>query len=283
MRTILGTIALEPNRWTGKRNPQFTLCELLPLVKKAGFDKIEIWQWHVSGRYLLDIREARSRAEDLGITFPYIGVYPAFLLEGPEQREEQRIQADILDKAEILGTPSFKIILGGGLKGSTATAEQIALTAERFGQWYGMVRARGITITVELHANTIFDPVECGITFMQRCPELDFSICYQPYGGMDTDSAMALADRFAGRISHMHLQATQPKEQGGKLCLLAEARIDFRKLIPHILRRNPRTSMTLEFVKGSIQDDQPFDIQLALANARLDGMFVDAVLKESGL
>ncbi len=283
MRAILGTIALEPNRWTGKRNPQFTLCELLPLVKNAGFDKIEAWQWHVSGRYLMDMREARSRADDLGITFPYIGVYPSFLLEGPERREEERIQADVLDKAEILGAPALKIMLGFGLKGSTATAEQVALTAERFGKWYGAAQARGISMAVELHANTIFDPVECGIAFMQRFPELDFSICYQPYGGMDTAGAMALADLFAGRISHMHLQATQPKEQGGKLCLLAEAHLDFRKLIPHILRRNPKTSMTLEFVKGSIQDDRLFNIHTALANARLDGLFVDSVLEESGL
>jgi sugar phosphate isomerase/epimerase len=283
MRAILGTIALEPNRWTGKRNPHFSLLDLLPLVQEAGFDKLEVWQWHVSGRCLRDMREVRAMADDRGVTFPYIGVYPSFVLEGPEGREEERIQADILDKAEILGAPALKIMLGAGLKGSAATADQIALTAERFGKWYRAARARGISMAAELHGNTLFDPVECGIAFMKQFPELDFSICYQPYDFADTAKALALADQFAGRVSHMHLQAPRPKDDGGRYALLEEARLDYRKLIPHILRRNPGATMTLEFVKDCIQDGRPFDIQPVLANARQDGQFVDRVLQEAGL
>ncbi|MFO7535462.1 MAG: TIM barrel protein [Kiritimatiellia bacterium] len=283
MRVILGTIALEPNRWTGKRNPRFSLLELLPLVKEAGFDKLEVWQWHVSGGYVRDMREARTRADDLGVTFPYIGVYPSFVLEGPEGREEERLRADILDKAEILGTSALKIMLGSGLKGSAATADQVALTAERFGNWYRAARARDISLAAELHSNTLFDPVECGIAFMNQFPELDFSICYQPYDFADTANALALADRFAGRISHMHLLAPRPKEEGGRYALLEEARLDYRTLIPHILRRNPTATMTLEFVKECVQDNPSFDLQPVLANARLDALFVERVLKEAGL
>lgn len=283
MRAILGTIALEPNRWTGKRNPRYSLLELLPLVKEAGFDKLEVWQWHASGRYVRDMREVRAKADELGVTFPYIGVYPSFILEGPEGREEERVQADVLDKAEILGAPALKIMLGAGLKGSAATADQVARTAERFGNWFRAAKARGISMAAELHGNTLFDPVECGVAFMKQYPELDFSICYQPYDFADTDKAVALADQFAGRISHIHLQAPQPKERGGQYDLLEEARLDYRKLIPHILRRNPKATMTLEFVKDCIQNDRPFDIQPVLANARLDGLFVERVLKEAGL
>lgn len=283
MRAILGTIALEPNRWTGKRNPRYSLLELIPLAHAHGFDKLEVWQWHASTRYLKDMREAKAKADELGVTFPYIGVYPSFILEGLDAREEERIQADILDKAEILGTPALKIMLGVGLKGSAATPAQVRLTADRFGKWFRDARARGITMAVELHGGTMFDPVDKGVEFMRQFPELDFSICYQPYDFTDTAKALALADLFAGRITHIHLQAPQPRDKGGLYDLLEEGGLDYRKILPHILRRDPRASMTLEFVKDCIQNNRPFDIQPVLENARRDGQFVDRVLAEAGL
>lgn len=283
MRAILGTIALEPNRWTGKRNPRFSLQEIVPLAREYGFDKLEVWQWHASNPYLRDLREVRAAADGLGVTFPYIGVYPAFILQGADAREEERIQADILDKAEILGTSALKIMLGVGLKGSAATPDQVRLTADRFGRWFRAAKERGIAMAAELHGGTLFDPVEAGIAFMRQYPDLDFSICYQPYDFTDTPKAMALADLFAGRIGHIHLQAPAPKDKGGPFALLEEGVLDFRKLLPHILRRNPRATMTLEFVKDCIPADGHFDVRHVLENARRDAGFVDRVLAEAGV
>ncbi len=283
MKAILGTVALEPNRWTGKRNPKYSLMELLPLVSSYGFDKLEVWQWHVSTRYLKEIREVKAKADEQGLSFPYIGVYPSFILEGLERREEERIQADVLDKAEVLGTRTLKIMLGVGLKGSAATPELVEQTAERFDAWFREAKSRGISMTAELHAHTMFDPVDCGIAFMKRFPGLDFSICYQPYDFTDTPKALALADQFAGKISHIHLQAPQVKDKGGKYDLLEEAALDYKTIIPHILRRNPNATMTLEFVKECIQNDGPFNITPVLENARRDGLFVEKVLNDLGI
>ncbi len=88
----------------------------------------------------------------------------------------------------------------------------------------------------------------------------------------------ALANRFAGRITHMHLQAPQPKERGGMYDLLEDARLDYRTLLPHILRRNPGATMTLEFVKDCIQHGGPFDAARVLANARRDAEFVEGIV-----
>jgi sugar phosphate isomerase/epimerase len=283
MHAILGTIALEPNRWTGKRNPRYSLLELIPLAHSHGFDKLEVWQWHASTRFLKDMREAKAKADELGVTFPYIGVYPSFILAGIDAREEERIQADILDKAEILGTRALKIMLGVGLTGAAATPAQVRQTADRFGKWFRDAKGRGISMAVELHGSTMFDPVEKGIEFMRQYPELDFSICFQPYDFTDTAKALTLADQFAGRITHIHLQAPHPGGKGGQYDLLEEGALDYRKLLPHILRRNPGASMTLEFVKDCVQNEQPFDIQPVLENARRDGQFVDRVLAESGM
>ena len=113
---------------------------------------------------------------------------------------------------------------------------------------------------------------------MADYPEIDFTICYQPYDFIDVDKALALADQFAGRISHIHLQAPQSPERGGMYELLEEGTMDYRRLLPHIMQANPGATMTLEFVKDCIQNDRPFDIAPVLASARRDAEFVESVL-----
>ncbi len=273
---ILGTIALEPNRWTGRRNPRYTLQELMPLARAKGFHQLEVWQWHICNPFLAEAREIRGQADELGISFPYIGVYPRFHLDGPDAREEARLQEDILDKAEVLGTPALKIMLAVGVKGAEATEEQLRTIGQRFAHWYQNARARGITMVAELHAATLFDPPEVGQAFLDRFPEFDVGICYQPYDFTDTEKAMALADRFRDRIRHLHLQAPRPDRKG--YAFLEECPLDYHRLLPHILRNNPRTTLTLEFVKGCVGEDGPFTLNHVLTNAQRDAAFVESVL-----
>lgn len=283
MRPILASLVLDNNRWSRFKDPKMDLLDLLPAIADAGFDKIEAWQYHLTPRSLAATQAIREKADELGISFPYIGVYPSFHQDGAPGREQARFQADILDKAEILGTKTLKIMLNVWLKGSDATPEQIRLIAHNFGAWYREAKSRGISMCVELHGGTLFDPVEVGEQFMRDYPELDFTICYQPYDFNDTDKAIALADRFTGRITHIHLQAPQPPERGGMYDLLEDCPLDYRRLLPYILRANPGATMTLEFIKDCIQPDRPFDITPILANARRDAAFVEGILHEAGL
>lgn len=279
MRAILGSITLDPKRWTPFKDPGIDLLDMLPRIREYGFDKLEVWQWHVTTRCLAAVRAMKEAGDALGISFPYIGVYPWFIREGIDWREQERLLADVLDKAEVLGTPMLKIMLGVGLRGGDATPEQARLTLDRFAGWYRDARARGIGMCVELHGGTMFDPIDCGVRLMEEHPELDFTICYQAFDFEDTAGALALADRFAGRISHIHLQAPQSPERGGMYELLEEGTLDYRRLLPHILRANPGATMTLEFVKECIQHDRPFDVTPVLENARRDADFVEDICK----
>ena len=232
----------------------------------------------MTNRRIPAVREIRARADELGVTFPYVGVYPIFIATGLEAGEQERIQTDILDKAEVLGTGMLKIMLGCGLRGADASPEQVSLTADRFGVWYRQARDRGIRMCVELHGGTMFDPVEAGEAFMRDHPELDFTICFQAMDFTDTDATIALADRFAGRITHVHLQAPQAPERGGMYDLLEEGTLDYRRVLPHIFRSDPGATMTLEFVKDCIQHDPPFDLAPVLASARRDAEFVERIV-----
>jgi sugar phosphate isomerase/epimerase len=275
MSLILATIALEPNRWTRYHEPASDVIELLPLIREAGFDQLEVWQWHLTTRCLAAVRDLKARGDELGISFPYIAAYPSFIAEGLEAREQEGVQADVLDKAAVLGTRCLKIMLGAGARGGDLTSAQLELTAQRFGRWYREAKARGIAMCAELHGGTLFDPIEAGEAFMREHPELDFSICYQPIDFNDLGDSLELAQRFAGRITHIHLQA--PQGDGG-YALLEEGQLDLRRLLPPILEENPNATMTLEFVKECIQPDRPFDPAPALANARRDAEYVEAVI-----
>ena len=75
MRSILATIALEPRRWSPPpRFAAMSLHYLLPHIAAAGFDKIEVWQWHISRQELEEVRLMREQADALGVSIPYIGV-----------------------------------------------------------------------------------------------------------------------------------------------------------------------------------------------------------------
>jgi sugar phosphate isomerase/epimerase len=279
MRTILATIALEPNRWTRDRVPANDIQALLPAIRAAGFEKLEVWQWHVTRRPLAQVRDIKVLGDALGVSFPYIAAYPRFLDEGMAALEQERIQAAILDCAEVLGA-NLKIMLGAGARGGDMTAAQVALTAERFGGWYRDAKSRGIAMCAELHGNTLFDPIEAGEAFMRSYPALDFSICYQPIDFSDLESSLALAAHFADRISHIHLQAPLP---GGGFAPLAESRIDLRRLLPPLLHVNPNATLTLEFVEGCIQNGDGFDSDQVLHNARRDADFVERLLLDFGI
>ncbi|NQU10138.1 TIM barrel protein [bacterium] len=279
MPLILATVALEPNRWSADHHPAGRLLELLGPVRAAGFDQLEVWQWHATTPSLAALREIRARADQLGVRFPYLAAYPKFHLDGEDARAEEHTQQELLERAEILGCRALKIMLGAGLKGGDATPEQLTLTADQFGRWYQAGKDRGLAMCAELHGNTMFDPVEAGERFLAEHPELDFTICFQARDFTDTAGALALADRFAGRISHIHLQAPHGRHGGGGYDLLADGTLDYRRVLPHVLSKNPDATMTLEFVKDCLQPAGSFDLDRVLANARQDQEFVEKILQ----
>lgn len=272
-RAILGSIALEPRRWTSiPRYPAMTLHYLLPHIVKAGFSRVEAWQWHVTQPTLDELKIIREQADELAVTFPYIGVYPSFHMEdGPDAEAQHQICMDLIKRAGILGTKGFKIMLGNR-RGSEITPEEQERHDRRFSKWYRACADHGIRIYAELHGGTLFDPWEYGKNWLDNHPELDLSICFQPFDFTNLDVTLALADIFAGKIGHIHLQA--PGKNG--YTLLKDCPLDYTVLLSKILRDNPTATMTLEFVRDCIQSG-PFDLSLPLNSARMDAAFVEAV------
>ena len=274
MRSILATIALEPRRWVRPRIPAMTLHYLLPHIAAAGITQVEAWQWHVSRLDLEDAALVRKTADELGITFPYIGVYPSFHLpDGPDAVAARAERFGLIERARILGCSRFKIMLGMR-KASEITEEEMARHNERFAEWYGACTAVGIRLVTELHGGTLFDPWEKGAEWMAAHPEFDMGICYQPYDFSDPKKALELAAVFSGKIEHIHLQSPVAN---GAYSLLADSPLNYAALLPAIMARNPKATMTIEFVKDCVQTGA-FQLASVVQNAREDALFVEKVL-----
>ena len=252
-----------------------TLHYLLPHIAAAGFDRIEAWQWHVSGATHDELDVICGLAQSLGITMPYMAVYPAFHLEdGPEAEQAQAALFDLIERAGVLGVGAFKIMLGSR-KGSEITEQETERHDRRFGEWYAACREAGIDIVAELHGGTLLDPYEVGKQWIDDHPEFEIGICYQPYDFLDPAAAVALADEFRGKIRHVHLQGRAA--DSGAFCLLADSPLDYATLLPRLICDNGSPSMTLEFVKDCIQGDVPFDLGHVLRSAQDDADFVERV------
>lgn len=282
MEILINTIALEPNRWTAKKIPHFSLKDLMQPIKDAGFEDVEVWQHHLTHTNIDDIRDIWKQADRMGLRFRVVGVYPVLHLDGEEALREERAQMDVIEKAVILGAPLMKIF-AGTIRGAEITPQQRLLTAEHLKDWQIVAKENGLTICIELHGNTLFDPVEVGEAFLAEYPGLDIGICYQPYDFTDTAAAVALAERFRGKIMHVHLQGRRRTADGGmEFCLLEEAEIDYRQLLPVILEGNEAVSCGIEFVKGCTAPAEHFQVDLVLENAVRDAEFIRSIVGANG-
>ena len=284
VNVTLNTIALEPNRFTSEKIPHLDITELLPKIADAGFTAIEMWQFHISGKTLDEVKAVRQLGDSMGLSFPVIGAYPLFHLEGEDAEKEKAIQMGLIERAEILGSPLIKMFLGK-IKGSEITPEQIQLTEERLRSWTTAAKARNIRFCAELHDKTLFDPEETGEAFLARNPDLEMAVCYQPYDFQSTNAGLALADRFAGRIIHVHLQGHGPDKEypipwGQNLCSLEESAIDYSRLLPRINKANPGVTYGIEFVRGGMGPAEELDYDVALAEALRDKLFAEAILNK---
>ncbi|MCZ7648530.1 MAG: TIM barrel protein [Planctomycetota bacterium] len=275
MRTLLNSIALEPNRWTKDKIPRFDLAdELLPRIAKAGFTRIEVWQHHVSEKSLDEVRAVAARGKDLGLNFPVVGAYPNFHLEGELAERARRYNHELLERAKLLGARWIKCFLGR-VKASEITPEQLERTTKHAGEWVAAGQALGFRFSAELHGGTMFDPFECGEAYLAEHPEWEMRYCFQPYDMTDTGASLALIERLGARIVHAHFQGRNA--QG--FCRLAEADIDYDRVVKALAQANPEFLPSIEFVKhGFVKEGEPFDFDAALSDALADAEFIEARL-----
>lgn len=278
MRTLLNTIAIEPNRWTKEKVPARDLIELLPAIKAAGFERLEAWQFHFSGKSNDEIKALRDAAGQNGLDFTIAGVYPVFHLEGDEASAARREMYGVLDRAALLGVKWVKFFFGR-VAAREITPRQLELTNSRAHAWinYGR-REHGLSFCAELHGGTLFDPFEFGRKYIATNRDLDLKVCWQPYGGDDLERCLRIIHDLGPEIVHAHFQ---PSNAQGR-CLLPEAVLDYRQIVPALQVANPQFMPSIEFVPGGFETaEKPFSLDVALSDAAADAAWIDSLLSSA--
>jgi len=270
MDLLLNTIALDPNRWTADKIPYYTLDRLLPHIAGTPFKKLEVWQHHVSHASDDDIQWYRHLADDLGLTFSILGLYPRLHLEDHARDHEMNSVQHLLDVAGVLGARLIKIF-PGNLGTEVVTDAEYDRSIAFMQAMARRAAAANLTITCETHANTLCDTRNACLRFLRDVNAKNVKACYQPYDFIDTAQAIVDYEALAEHIIHVHYQGRKNDE----MALLKNADLDYNVLTNALLAQGFDGYLCIEFVKGCVvPTPAEFDLMRVLNNARRDEQFI---------
>ena len=273
MEILLNTIALEPNRWTRERIPYFQLEDLLQPIARAGFRGLEVWQYHVSRLFDREVARLKKDADALGLSFPVLGMYPAFHLEGDEREEELKRFERMLEIAALLGSRALKL-MPGRIASRDLTPEQWSASVSFMQELMRRSEKAGTIFTLETHGSTLADDPAVLLKFIAEVGSARLKVCWQPIGFADAPKAIELFDRLWPHVAHVHLQGHRAKDYSP----LEEADLDYRQVLAHMIKRGFDGYLGIEFVVDCVVDSpEKFRLGEVLQNAARDRQFLESV------
>jgi len=183
----MGTILLEVNRWARpEKTPSYRVSEWIGRFEEAGFDGMELWQYHASKCG----SEELSRLEASTLPIPIFNPYAPMTEDG---REERRA-CDVL--ARRLGASAIKFNIGND---PVRRDEYLRMVRE----WRAELPAE-IRLLCECHPGTLAEDPEEAWRFFEDLGVDGWDILVHPFSRLD--SLQAYLDRFGPRVVHAHLQ-----------------------------------------------------------------------------
>lgn len=236
-RVLLGTVALEPNRWgaiSPDRRPSLRCDDWLERAVQAGFDGVELWEHHamLAG----DQEVARLQASPLPIAI--LSSYASF------DEEEDAARGNVAEWANRLGCAAIKFNLGNERRDVTPYIERLARFADQVS-----VATR---LICECHGGTAADDPAVAEKILSAVGGAE-RIQALVHLGDEPDHLDAMFDALGERIQHVHVNFLR---QGAPR--LSEIADDVEARIARIRRRGFFGSYTLEFVNGvGTERDRP--------------------------
>ncbi len=277
MQLLLNTILLEPNRWAADKTPHSPLVEQLPALQRAGFNQLELWQYHASSLDARGLGQLSTHLHTCQLEVVALGAYPFLHLDGPAGDEALVQLGRTVAYAAHLGATIFKIF-PGRVGSEELNAAARARSVNHLNHLARELAERSMVLTLETHANTLCDSLNSTLQLLDELGAHDnVGLCFQPYIEQDTDAAIALYDALAPHIRHVHLQ-NRLRSDG--LCSLLESGdwLDYRRLLPHIRECGFDGPLCLEFTADMpTPETAHIDLERVLDNAARDRHFAQAV------
>jgi sugar phosphate isomerase/epimerase len=234
---LLGTVALEPNRWgllSPGREPRLSTADWLTRAEQAGFDGIELWENHATLGGEDEVR--RLVASPLPVSI--WNSYASFDVDDDAERNA------VAAWVERLGASAVKFNVGNDPGSTSAYSERLARFIEKL--------PADASAICECHAGSSAEEPQVAREILAAAGRPD-RVRALVHLGDDLDYLDAMFDALGERIHHVHVNflksGTPP---------LADIADDVRSRVAHIRARGFVGSYTLEFVNGVGTDrDRP--------------------------
>lgn len=251
---LLGTVALEPNRWgaiRADRAPSTRLSDWLDRIAALPVDGIEVWEGHLSAV------DAAERAQVLGGPVR-VRIYNSYVgFDDPDDRDRRAVAAAVTES----GARAVKFNVG-----ADPTAERDYV--KRLASWCELL-PDGVAAICECHAGISIaeDPTVAARVLGAAGPPSRIQALVHTHD--HADLLTAKFDAYGERITHVHVNHLDPVSQAQPPLAQLEDRLAATVVL---LRGQGFTgSWTLEFVTGIGTDrDHP----AALLDAAADDLAV---------
>ncbi len=276
---LLNTIALEPNRWTKEKTAYFRLDQLFPKLAKTGFNQLELWQYHISEKNKIGIKNLQIKAQNFGLYFPVIGIYPKLIYTKKKRTKELDKVKKLIEYAKILNSEVLKIFVGD-ISSNQRSSERYYPSVDFMKERARLANTAALAVTGEIHIKTVFDNIKSCRKFVKDVNAANFKYCFQPYDFKDTGKMIKNYQSLSKDVIHIHFQG----KKEGKSELLEQADLDYYQFISKVVQCKFNGYFSIEFVKDCVvKNPKLFDLNLVLENAKKDREFIKNVLNDLGV
>jgi sugar phosphate isomerase/epimerase len=263
---LLGTVALEPNRWatidpSGAASTR--LATVLDTVAAAGFDGLEVWE-----RHLLDATEPDVDAIiDGPLPVSVFNTYVSFDGDDPDAAAARSLAAAWVRRS---GAAAVKFNVG-----NDPSPDAPAAYARRLAAWIDELPSHVVALC-ECHAGISIaeDPQVAAAIFDAAAPPDRLQAIVHTHESAEL--VQARFDAYGNRITHVHVNHLDPATL--QVPHLGERRRELSSAIGLLERLGFNGSFTLEFVHGVLTADD--HLAHLLAEALDDLTVLRAVLAE---
>jgi len=252
-KIYIGTILLEKNRWTKDKTPTYRVSDWTERFAEAGFDGMELWQWHATK---VDDDERRALTAS-SCPVAIFNSYAAMDKAGTESRTH----AALLTRR--FGAKGVKFNVGND---PAKRGEYL----ETLRQWR-VLFDDDVMLLCECHPGTIVEEPAAAKAFFDEAGVPGVGVIVHAFNA--ADALDGWLDTFGPVVRHAHLQMRDERT-----VIPFSAKPDIAaSVIERFKRAGYDGSYTLEFTAGTLAPDETID--LLWRNALADKSFLEELLK----
>lgn len=250
---LLGTVAIEPNRWgtiRPDRSPQIRLAEWTDRIAALGVHGIEVWEGHVTGLDDIELAALLDGPAPVRIFNSYAD------FDEPDPADRDRVASWV----ERTGAVAVKFNVGND-------PGQEGAYADRLAAWLDALPP-GVAAICECHHSISIaeDPAVAARILEAAGPPDRVQALVHTHDG--TDGVAAKLDALGDRVTHVHVNYLDTATFQHPP--LAQVEDELASVIDTLSGRGFRGSWTLEFVAGLLTDDDRPEVLLDQAAADLE-------------